>query len=157
MKYLYLITIGFHILTLSVMSTFAGNAEALNENDVREILHNLKSDPDGITHFGDDGVLRSYSSSGIVIDHARLTNEHLMLAARWLPSEKQDLMKKKWAGVDGFQARSEQIESPPSHLRPLLFEKPEAYIYLKWQMAQRVSRPRELQEQHVFWLIANDV
>lgn len=112
---------------------------------MREILHNLKSDPDGITHFGDDGVLRSYSSSGTVIDHARLTNEHLMLAARWLPSDKQNLMKKKWAGVDGFQAPSEQIESPPSHLRPLLLEKPEAYNDLR-QMARQVSRPRELQE-----------
>ncbi|KKZ67817.1 hypothetical protein EMCG_06527 [[Emmonsia] crescens] len=77
----------------------------------------------GIKHFGDDGVLRSFSSNGTVIDHARLINEPLMVAATWLPSKEQNILKEEWAGVGGSKVQSEQILSPPSHLRPLVFER----------------------------------
>ncbi|EGE79458.1 hypothetical protein BDDG_02398 [Blastomyces dermatitidis ATCC 18188] len=90
--------------------------------DVNDVLRNLTSDPLGFKHLGDDGVARSFSPNGTVIDAVGLDPELLMNAAQGYkdPSRRQHLID-LWTGVDGTNVSHLDRYSPPKDLLPTLF------------------------------------
>ncbi|OAX81343.1 hypothetical protein ACJ72_04316 [Emergomyces africanus] len=141
MKFLTVTSIGFYILAFQGMPGCVSSTEtALSE--VRRILASLQKDPRGINHIGDDGIARSFSWEGQVIDAVRLSNELMMGAVEMRHSEEErQILRSKWAGVDGFGVSVEQMWSPPIHVLPLLFAQPELYEMLMEQPLGQDTSP----------------
>ncbi|KLJ12262.1 hypothetical protein EMPG_12679 [Blastomyces silverae] len=123
--------------------TFLGAITAVQATtmDVTDVLRNLTSDPLGHKHLGDDGVARSFSPNGTVIDAVGLSNTLLMEAARGHkdPKEQKHLME-LWAGVNGNDVPHRRRYSPPKDLLPALFKDPELVKELKQKHKEQKAR-----------------
>ncbi|KKZ63040.1 hypothetical protein EMCG_02610 [[Emmonsia] crescens] len=101
-------------------------------NDPLDVIRQLKSDPDGLKHVGDDGILRSYDGNGSVIDYARFDQDQLMAIAGWAESpEEKDHLKNLWKNVTTLKVEENQIWAPPPHLRPAVSKEQELYPQLR--------------------------
>ncbi|KAJ5993133.1 hypothetical protein N7451_008857 [Penicillium sp. IBT 35674x] len=90
----------------------------------------LKHSPSlqGISHLAGDGVYRSFSSGGEVVDYKQLSPAEITLMVEFIgkhfDSETYEKAKKKFHGVDGrIVTDSEQLLHPGSQLRPARFNK----------------------------------
>ncbi|KAL2370056.1 hypothetical protein BDBG_02297 [Blastomyces gilchristii SLH14081] len=89
--------------------------------DVYDVLRNLTSDPLGFIHLGDDGVARSFSPNGTVIDAVGLDTELLMKAAQdYKDPSKRKHLTDLWTGVDGTNVTHRDRYSPRKDLLPTL-------------------------------------
>jgi hypothetical protein len=91
-----------------------------------QIFHSVKPSPslNGLHHLGNDGVLRSFSSRGDVVDFKQLGPDEIDTIVRSLYSlieyKKYQQLVKVMEGVDGRDVTDmEQILHPGPELRPL--------------------------------------
>ncbi|PGH33786.1 hypothetical protein GX50_03355 [[Emmonsia] crescens] len=79
-------------------------------------------DPDGFLHVGDDGVMRSLSAAGAVLDYALLTRDQLqgIISIPSYTSEEKKHLSQLWSAVNTSQVSVEQLRSPPKELLPTL-------------------------------------
>lgn len=83
-----------------------------NKDSVRSLLEHMQRDPEGIVHFGRDGVVRSLDSSrSNVIDYVRLSTRQIAAYEGFAASDKQWLAE---AGIDGRRISDELAERVPS-------------------------------------------
>lgn len=88
-----------------------------------ELLNNLKQDDLGFIHFADDGIVRSYSENGTVIDYVPFNNALLMetvaLNRPAYDNQTYQHLLDVFDGVDGHDVTDpQQIFNPPNWLRP---------------------------------------
>jgi hypothetical protein len=99
-----------------VLATFANKS-----SHAWDVLHALKSDPDGYLHIADDGVARAYDANDTVISYIALSNDQLMQLIADLPRAWQnetDHLHSVFDGVDGRQVLNQtQLLNPPASLR----------------------------------------
>jgi hypothetical protein len=88
----------------------------------------LKQSPSlkGLNHLATDGVYRSFSSSGEVVDYKQLSpaeiTKVLEFHEKYMDSEIFQKTKKKFDGVDGRNVTDlEQLLHPGLELRPVRF------------------------------------
>lgn len=96
-----------------------------NGEHVLEQLRVLHTDPLGRIHIADDGVLRSYSADGRVIDFVRFSNAHLQAIGERmsrLDAGAGQHLKEVYKYVDGNSVGDAAGFNPSSALRPLDFE-----------------------------------
>ncbi|RAK97668.1 uncharacterized protein BO80DRAFT_317555, partial [Aspergillus ibericus CBS 121593] len=74
----------------------------------------------GLICLCNDGVLRSFSSTGTVVDYARLSPEEIQDASELFGTDPhlQQEMRKVFRGVDGYDVPSEKLEFPDRELVP---------------------------------------
>ncbi|KKZ64763.1 hypothetical protein EMCG_09341 [[Emmonsia] crescens] len=94
--------------------------------DPFDVIRQLKSDPSGIKHVADDGIVRSFNGMGEEIDSAPLSNMQLMAIAASMPNSKRHL-EDVWHGVNGYTVPEEQIWSPAPHLLPVVLRRREGH------------------------------
>ncbi|KAK5116692.1 hypothetical protein LTR62_007366 [Meristemomyces frigidus] len=93
--------------------------------DVLDTIRGLKKDPSGrgISHIGDDGVIRTYDQHGTVLDYAQLDASQLDAYISNLPPLLQPHeahLREVYTNVSGHDVQAfAQIMTPPDHLRPL--------------------------------------
>ena len=79
-------------------------------------IDDMKTDPKGHMHFADDGIVRSYSGTGKVLDFVRLTNTQLLHSINAygpVPKETETHLNEVWADVDGSNISDEHALDPP--------------------------------------------
>ncbi|KAK5265993.1 hypothetical protein LTR99_004820 [Exophiala xenobiotica] len=112
-------TVVLFALFLSASVAFAAPTA---DSSRSEILAGIEQDPNGFIHFADDGIVRSYSANGTVIDYAPLSNKHLLEvvnASRPILEEHYEHLMEVFNGVDGHNVTDlNQIWDPPEWLRP---------------------------------------
>lgn len=114
------------------MNTLKLTVSKPQRNDPLDVIRQLKGDPDGFKHLGDDGILRSYDGNGTVIDYARFDQDQLMAVAGWAGSpDEKDHLKNLWKDVDTLKVEENQIWAPPSHLRPAVLKEQGLYDQLR--------------------------
>ncbi|PGH34283.1 hypothetical protein GX50_02866 [[Emmonsia] crescens] len=112
------------LLSLALLGAVTAHGAAVNldvdKNSVDDVIRSLKRDPEGgFKHVADDGVVRSYSAEGKVIDAARLTNAQLLqAAAHHTNPEDRKHLEEVWQDVHGFDVPEEQLYAPAEHLLP---------------------------------------
>ncbi|PGG96665.1 hypothetical protein GX51_07705 [Blastomyces parvus] len=112
------------LLSLCFISAVTVPAVAVqtNHENHADVVRRLKGHSEGLgfKHVGDDGVARSFSLDGKVLDAAPLTNAQLLMAAQKHPdpSARKHLIE-LWKDVDGHNAPLEHYYSPPEELLPL--------------------------------------
>ncbi|EEH35484.1 hypothetical protein PAAG_06531 [Paracoccidioides lutzii Pb01] len=83
-------------------------------------------DPNGFSHIGDDGVLRSFNGDGEVISYERLDKEQLSNLASWYPEpEHRDHLHDVWKDANSSTVSMEQIWNPPKELLPVVLKQPQ--------------------------------
>ncbi|KAK4575298.1 hypothetical protein LTR86_001151 [Recurvomyces mirabilis] len=96
-----------------------------SDKPVMAIIAGLKKDPtgQGITHIGDDGIIRTYDGQGNVLDNAPLSTAQLNAHLSNLPTLLQPHeahLRDTYRNVSGHDVTDmSQILTPPDHLRPL--------------------------------------
>ena len=83
---------------------------------------NMTTDGNGYIHLADDGVARSYSANGTVIDFRKLTNkqiwQHISKHQHQFNQNLTDHLTQVYANTSGFDVNDEQqIWNPPAELR----------------------------------------
>lgn len=63
----------------------------------------------GLTNLGNDGMLRSFSSTGMVVDYVRLNNEEVMNSILLLPDDMHEPLREMFEGVDGYSVPKERL------------------------------------------------
>ncbi|KAM3415138.1 hypothetical protein BST61_g10263 [Cercospora zeina] len=99
--------------------------------ELTTLLTAMKTDGGGFTHLADDGVLRSYTSDGTVLDALPLSNAqiHTLIDTRppvWEPYH--DELVRMFDSVDGNQvdaSKHDVLLDPPVHLKPAVFSGPD--------------------------------
>ena len=93
---------------------------------MQDIKRDIVLHPDGVMHFGDDGVLRSYDGAKQVIDYFQLSPEQVhAFIERSKPHEKDHLWQ-VMGGADGRKVCQDEIFNPPDHIRTSWV--PEGYL-----------------------------
>lgn len=89
----------------------------------------MKLDPNCVVHLADDGVARSYTPNGTVIDAVALTNVQLKAFKVSLDAVLSSQIKDRehfnevWENVDGRDVTDQdQIYNPLDSLKPVLFQ-----------------------------------
>ena len=89
-------------------------------------------DPEGFIHVADDGILRSYSGDGKVLDAKRLSNAALLSYAAGGPrkseeayTEGKDYLSTIWADVNGDDVPETQLMRPLKNFLPAPIAQPE--------------------------------
>ena len=98
--------------------------------EASRIMRSLKKSPSlkGLDHLGGDGVLRSFSSRGEVVDYKQLSQEEIQLVIKsvevGLDSDSFKKIVEKMRGVDGRNIiEVEQLLHPGPEGRPMRFNK----------------------------------
>lgn len=100
------------------------------DEEASQTWPSLKHSPSlqGFCHLASDGVYRSFSSSGEVVDYKQLSPAEittmLEFFGKHIDSESSEKAKKKFHGVDGRNVTDlEQLLHPGPELRPAKFNK----------------------------------
>ncbi|KAI9933948.1 hypothetical protein ASPWEDRAFT_734587 [Aspergillus wentii DTO 134E9] len=112
------------LVTLAALGIAHASADANVE--VRDLIHGLNQHDDGFVHIADDGVARSYSRDGAVLDVARLHARHLEAYADHYARAIGDPAVKRhltgiWGGINARDVADEDLFNPPDHLKPREF------------------------------------
>ncbi|TKA23856.1 hypothetical protein B0A50_06991 [Salinomyces thailandicus] len=93
---------------------------------VDKVIQSMVHDADGDIHIGDDGVARSYTANGTVIDFRKLSNAQILAMTSSLPpmlQHKAEYFNTIFAGVSGHDVHDNiQIWDPPAWLRASNFD-----------------------------------
>ncbi|PWY69022.1 hypothetical protein BO94DRAFT_628612 [Aspergillus sclerotioniger CBS 115572] len=91
-------------------------------DQIRQKIKSLRSSPSrkGLVCLCNDGVLRSFSSTGMVVDYARLSPEEIQDAGSLFGTDPQlrREMRRAFKGVDGYDVPSEKLEFPDKEMVP---------------------------------------
>lgn len=97
----------------------------------------MAMDPKGFFHLGDDGVYRSFSGDGTVIDYERLAPSQILDSFTYYSESEKKTLQKEYADVDGTKVvDEEQILRPKEHLRPFLLRKRQSVNKIKREDAK---------------------
>ena len=95
------------------------------QEESSRIFRSVRPSPslNGFHHLGDDGVLRSYSSQGVVRDYKCLSPDEIAAViattSASIPQEEAEKIAKIMEGVDGRAVSDiNQILNPPPEIRP---------------------------------------
>ncbi|KAG2016647.1 hypothetical protein GB937_006125 [Aspergillus fischeri] len=98
------------------------------DEEASKAIPSLKQSPSlkGLNHLATDGVYRSFSSSGEVVDYKQLSPAEITMMLefheKYMDSEIFQKTKKKFDGVDGRNVTDlEQLLHPGPELRPVRF------------------------------------
>lgn len=84
----------------------------------------MKATNSGFTHIGDDGIVRSYTSTGQVIDALPLTNAQLLTLIATLPVQLKPYtshLYETYTNISGHTVPQAQWYNPPAHIKPREF------------------------------------
>ncbi|EDN04341.1 hypothetical protein I7I51_02582 [Histoplasma capsulatum] len=79
--------------------------------DLQQLVNNLRTDPNGLFHIGNDGILRSYDKDNKVIDYARLDSAELKSLAKRYSKDEENLIA-LWENADSSMIDEAEIWSP---------------------------------------------
>ncbi|PGH01891.1 hypothetical protein GX51_04944 [Blastomyces parvus] len=108
------------------------HSDGLQERNVgvQVLLKNLKSEPHGFGHLGLDGIYRSYSEKGAVIDYVRLIREQLeelIDNGSGRSGKDKDYMRERLAAIDSSKVGEANIWHPSPELLPPRLKDPTAF------------------------------
>ena len=91
-----------------------------HEKSYREVLHAMDFHDDGVTHLGDDGVLRSFHPNGTVIEYQKLSPNQI---GQMLDGfGRNEHLEEVFSGVSGHSVSHYQSLNPGEDLLPHRFK-----------------------------------
>ncbi|QSS50634.1 hypothetical protein I7I53_11393 [Histoplasma capsulatum var. duboisii H88] len=96
---------------LSVTALESSKEHQPAARDLQQLVNNLRTDPNGLFHIGNDGILRSYDKDNNVIDYARLDSAELKSLAKRYSKDEENLIA-LWENADSSMIDEAQIWSP---------------------------------------------
>lgn len=87
---------------------------------VRQKIRSVKTSPSlqGLCCLCNDGVLRSFSSSNVVVDAIPLSNQEIMSSRLLLPDMSQQMVENTFQNIDGHQVPPEKLLNPDDEILP---------------------------------------
>lgn len=120
----------------------------LDQTELSKQVHALPTDPEGLVHLGDDGVVRSWAANHTVLGYLALSPSEI---AVWISNprytqEKKDHFKQLFDGIDGRTVPQEEIFSPREEIWPHAFSNLEKRAGCVGQDKRSIPEPVSINE-----------
>ncbi|KAE8150834.1 hypothetical protein BDV25DRAFT_139429 [Aspergillus avenaceus] len=115
------------VLTTLIAAAALCAATLTNEQTPwKEVLHSFKNaNPTDFFHLGDDGVLRHFTRTGIVLDYAQLSpqqiSQSLADSSSRYTAEENEHLARVFQNIDGRNVKGSALLNPPAHIYPTPF------------------------------------